>query len=188
MSPPTRPFDGQRIGISVSSSGEQLSRRGFTEAGVNRFTVRFARALLAEGATLAFALDWREGGLMEAIASIAFDYQLPASSRVSEAPILNLIPWPDTSATEPGLLARLAGVVEVSSAGLPAELRSMEPQARAAGRSAEAWRYLGAWGLDLSQASARRALLRQGSARRTSLRFPWPAARDRRGNESFLIN
>jgi SLOG cluster2 len=142
------PLAGVRVGISVGGSAEELARRGFTERGVSRFTVRLARALLADGAALAFGHDWREGGVMEAIASIAFDYRLPAAPEETEAPILNLLPWPATaSATDPVLLSRLTGVVEVTPAGLPAELRALEPQAQAEGRRGDTWRYLRARGL-----------------------------------------
>jgi hypothetical protein len=148
MEPAARPLAGLRVGVSVSGSGEDLARRGFTESGLNRLTVRLSRALLAEGAALAFGHDWREGGVMEAIASIAFDYRLPAAPQEVGPAIVNLIPWPDVaSATDPTLLARLARLVEVTPALLPEELRPLEAQALAAGPSSPTWRYLRARGL-----------------------------------------
>jgi hypothetical protein len=144
----SRPLEGLRVGVSISGSGEDLARRGFTESGLNRLTVRLSRALLAEGAGLAFGHDWREGGVMEAIASIAFDYRLPAAPQEVGPAIVNLIPWPDlASATDPALLARLGRVVEITPALLPEELRPLEAQAIAAGRTSPTWRYLRARGL-----------------------------------------
>ena len=143
-----RPLRGLRVGLSISGTGEDMAGRGFTESGLNRLTVRLARALLAEGGSLAFGHDWREGGVMEAVASIALDYQGPAESPDLGPPILNFIPWPDTaSATDPTLLSRLKGVVEVIPPGLPEDLKPREAQALQAGRSSEEWRYLRARGL-----------------------------------------
>jgi len=115
-------LEGQRVGLSVAADKAGLESRGFTVAGMNRFTVRLARALLADGARLAFGHDWRPEGVMEAIASIAFDYgSTPATGEQPD--ILNLLPWPnERSETDPDLLRRLEGIVEVRPAGLPEDL------------------------------------------------------------------
>ena len=148
MSPEVRPLGGLRVGLSVAGNPEDLALRGFTEGGLRRLTVRLTRALLAEGAGLAFGHDWREGGIMEAIANIALDYQGPGRPTDLGPPILNFIPWPDTaSATGSALLSRLKGVVEVNPGGLPDELRAREQPALDLGRSSEEWRYLRARGL-----------------------------------------
>jgi hypothetical protein len=148
MSPTYRPLCGLRIGLSVSGTGEDMALRGFTESGLNRLTIRLSRVLLAEGAALAFGHDWREGGVMEAVASIALDYEGPTRSLELGPPIINVIPWPDTiSATDPALLSKLKGVVEVIPAGLPEDLLMLEEQAFQAGRLSEEWRYLRARGL-----------------------------------------
>jgi hypothetical protein len=143
-----RSLSGMRVGLSVSGTGEQMARRGFTKDGLNRLTVRLARALLSEGAALAFGHDWREGGVMEAIANIALDYRQAAVPAEMGPPIVNFIPWPDTaSGTNSALLARLKSIVEVIPAGLPEELRPLEAQALQSGRSSEEWHYLRARGL-----------------------------------------
>jgi hypothetical protein len=148
MSIMERPLSGLRVGLSVSGTGEELARRGFTEEGLNRLTVRLARALLAEGAALAFGHDWREGGVMEAVANIALDYQRTSVAAEIGSPIVNLVPWPDTaSETDSALLSRLKGIVEVIPAGLPEELGPLEAHALQSGRSSEEWRYLRARGL-----------------------------------------
>ncbi|HEX4953585.1 MAG TPA: hypothetical protein VF017_09370 [Thermoanaerobaculia bacterium] len=148
MDPPARPLAGRRIGLSVSGDGAELAHHGFTPSGMNRFTVRLARALLAEGATLAFGHDWRPEGVMEAVAALAFEYHRPVDAEREPAAILNLIPWPtERSSTDPNLLLRLHGIVEVRPAGCPEELRSLEEEARHAGADSELYRYLRARGL-----------------------------------------
>lgn len=148
MSTEVRPLGGLRVGVSVAGNPEDLALRGFTESGLRRLTVRLTRALLVEGAGLAFGHDWREGGIMEAIANIALDYQGPGVPTEIGPPILNFIPWPDTaSATGTDLLSRLKGIVEVTPGGLPDELREREGPALQSGRSSEEWRYLRARGL-----------------------------------------
>lgn len=86
-----RSLGGLRVGLSVSGTGEQMARRGFTEDGLNRLTVRLARALLTEGAALAFGHDWREGGVMEAVANIALDYRKAAVPADMGSPMLNFV-------------------------------------------------------------------------------------------------
>lgn len=148
MSEAERSLRGLRVGLSVSGTADELARRGFTEDGLNRLTVRLARALLAEGATLAFGHDWRAGGVMEAIANIALDYQPALAPAETGPPIFNLLPWDETaSATDSALLARLKCVVEVIPAGLPEELRPLEAEALRAGKESREWRYLRARGL-----------------------------------------
>ena len=148
MSTPEGPLSGLRVGLSVSGTETDMARRGFTKDGLNRLTVRLARALLAEGAALGFGHDWREGGVMEAVANIALDYQHTTVPAETGPPIVNYIPWPDTaSATDPALLTKLKGIVEVIPAGLHEELRPLEEHALRAGRSSEEWRYLRARGL-----------------------------------------
>jgi hypothetical protein len=148
VSPFERPLAGLRVGLSVAGDPEDLARWGFTESGMNRLTVRLARALLAEGAGLAFGHDWREGGVMEAIASIALDYRGSSLLHASAPPILNYIPWPDSRSQAPAdLLARLREIVEVQPAGLPASDSELEDRTRREGRESEAWRILRARGL-----------------------------------------
>ena len=135
-SPHPRPLHGLRVGLSVSGDEAELARRGFTLEGMNRFTVRVARALLAEGAGLAFGHDWRPEGVMEAIASIAFDHQPTAAVAGAAPAILNLVPYPNRrSETDADLLARLEGIVEVRAAGLPTDLPPMAEEPRRVARS-----------------------------------------------------
>lgn len=159
MSAPGRGLEGQRVGLSVAGGEAELAARGFTVDGMNRFTVRVARALLADGAGLAFGHDWRAEGVMEAIASIAFDYRAAAVAAGGSTVILNLLPWPhERSETDPSLLARLQGIVEVRPAGLPEDLPLA---AEALKRATPEWRYRRARGLT----HLRRELTRACSAR-----------------------
>jgi hypothetical protein len=137
-----------RVGLSVSGNAEQLAEHGFTPAGMNRFTVRLARALLAEGAGLAFGHDWRAEGVMEAVAALALHYSLPLQDEEGEPLIVNLLPWPaDRSSTDPELLQRLEGIVEVRRAGLPPELGEHAEQVRRMEPTAGEYQYLRAQGL-----------------------------------------
>lgn len=137
-----------RMGLSVAGNPEELARYGFTPAGMNRCTVRLARALLAEGATLAFGHDWRPDGVMEAITSLAFDYHRPLDQPQRQPVILNLVPWPqERSSLDADLLLRLEGTVEVRAAGLPDELRELAEGARRLAAGSEERRYLRARGL-----------------------------------------
>lgn len=122
------PLTGLRVGISISES-DDLAARGFTPSGMNRLTVRFNDALLGEGATLAFGHDWREAGIMDAICSAAlssFGVPQPDAPRPL---ILNLIPWPDKTRVEEEILVRLHGILGIREAGLPKDLRELEPRA-----------------------------------------------------------
>jgi len=148
MGQESRPLAGLRVGLSVAGNPEELARWGFTPAGMNRYTVRLARALLAEGAYLAFGHDWRPDGVMEAIASLAFDYHRLPDPRQDQPLILNLVPWPNEfSNVDADLLLRLEGTVKVEAPGLPEELRELEAEARRLGPGAEEHRYLEARGL-----------------------------------------
>lgn len=145
MNRTSRGLEGQLVGLSVGADEVELARRGFTPAGMNRFTVRLARTLLADGARLAFGHDWRAEGVMEAIASIAIDYQASANVAGAHPVILNLLPWPnELSETDPGLLERLQGIVEVRSAGLPADLAAAPGEVKA---GTQEWQYRRARGL-----------------------------------------
>jgi SLOG-like protein len=161
MAQESRPLAGLRIGLSVAGNAEELAPYGFTLAGMNRFTVRLARALLAEGARLAFGHDWRPDGVMEAITSLAFDYHRPLSRNRDQPAILNLLPWPlKHSSVDADLLRRLEGTVEIRAAGLPEELHKLAEEARPDDRSEE-YRYLRARGLT----HLRRELEKIGHAR-----------------------
>jgi hypothetical protein len=156
---PGRGLQGQRVGISVAADDARLARRGFTMAGMNRFTVRIARALLADGARLAFGHDWRPEGVMEAIASVAFDYGSTRTAAGEPPVILNLLPWPnERSETDPSLLTRLERIVEVRPVGLPQDLPQVTGDFP---RGTPEWRYRRARGLTLM----RRELTRLCSAR-----------------------
>lgn len=143
-----RPLAGLRVGLSVAGNPEELAQYGFTLAGMNRFTVRLARALFAEGANLGFGHDWRPEGVMETIASLAFDYCRPLDEGETQPAILNLVPWPaDQSNTHPELLLRLKGTVEVRPAGLPSTLTAAAQEALGLGPDSDEHRYVRARGL-----------------------------------------
>jgi hypothetical protein len=147
MGQKSHPLAGLRVGLSVAGNPEELALCGFTPAGMNRFTMRLARALLAEGAYLAFGHDWRPDGVMEAITSLAFDYHRVPDQR-QDPVILNLVPWPKKrSNVDADLLLRLEGTVKVRAPGLPDELRQLEAEALRLGSGSEEHRYLEARGL-----------------------------------------
>lgn len=155
-------LEGVRVGISISGNRDELSRHGFTNAALNRFTVRMTRSLLAEGATLAFGHDWRPEGVMEAIASVALDYLSFAAPEEAGPRILNLVPWPETrSRTSQDLLARVRDVVQVAPAGLPADLEDQAREALEAGVGSWLFVYVRARGLSY----LRRMLTEQSHAR-----------------------
>jgi len=148
MGQESRPLAKLRVGLSVAGNAEELARYGFTPAGMNRYTMRLTRALLAEGAYLAFGHDWRPDGVMEAITSLAFDYhRLPEPGQ--ERPlILNLVPWPrKRSNVDADLLLRLEGTVKVEPVDLPDELQGLEEKALQLKSGSEEYRYLEARGL-----------------------------------------
>ena len=142
------PSNSLRIGISVGGGPAELARSGFTIAAMNRFIVRLSRALLAEGETLAFGHDWRQEGVMEAIASVALDQSRSPGGGGEGVKILNLLPWPGkSSATDPELLARLKGIVDVRPTGLPRELAKLEEKAIDEGPDSDHHKFLRARGL-----------------------------------------
>lgn len=148
MTSARRPLRGLRVGLSVSGEPQELARFGFSEAGMNRFTVRLAHALLAEGACLAFGHDWRPEGIMEAIASLGIDYHRPLDESHHQPAILNLVPWPArSSSTDPTLLERLEGTVQVTPVGLPHEFAAFAEQALELGPRSPEYLYLRSRGL-----------------------------------------
>lgn len=119
-----RPLTGLRVAISVSESAD-LDKRGTTPAGLNRLTVRLSRALLAEGAVLAFGHDWRNDGIMDAICGSAIEsFGIPGID-VQPPLILNLIPWPDSPRTAEHALLRLEGILKVEEADLPEDVTQL---------------------------------------------------------------
>lgn len=128
MSLPSDPLTGLRVGISIAES-DNLEARGFTPSGMNRLTVRFNDALLAEGATLAFGHDWREAGIMDALCRSALASFGAPEPGASEPLILNLIPWPDETRVEAEILSRLRGILKIEEAGLPEGLKELAARA-----------------------------------------------------------
>ncbi|MDP9119825.1 MAG: hypothetical protein M3O15_00380 [Acidobacteriota bacterium] len=172
-----RPLAGLRIGISVAAA-EDLATRGFTEDGMNRLTIRLARRLLDEGATLCFGHDWRHQGIMDAICRAALDsFGFPGKEDAAPM-ILNLVPWPDKTEIPGEVLERLQGILQVEPAGLPDDLEQAASSLLASESAADAslMRYLRARGLSylrrrLTQESQARICL-GGKERSFSGRYP----------------
>ena len=93
-----RPLTGCLVGISISES-EEMELLGFDRSEVNRTVVRLSESLLGAGARLAFGHDWRPGGVMEAVATLALRYHGVRPNAKGDfaggAPILNIVAWPD---------------------------------------------------------------------------------------------
>ncbi len=143
-----RPLTGCRAGISISVS-EDLAERGFTEAAINRLTVRLTRTLLDEGAAVAFGHDWRDKGIMDAVCRAALDsFGFLVVNRSVAPLILNLIPWPDETTVGSETLDCLTDVLAVRRAKLPKELDGRFPPGLAQ-EDAEnpLWRYVQSRGL-----------------------------------------
>ena len=160
MSLPPRPLRGFRVGLSVSGS-DDLAARGVSSAGMNRLTLRFAKALLDQGCTLAFGHDWRQQGVMEAVCAFATETIEPEAAEAVEPPILNLLPWPDRSLVPPEFLDRLPGILGIRGAGLPPDLAPDEGADGTAGFEQETRRYCRSRGLT----HLRRQLVRLTAAR-----------------------
>lgn len=141
-----RPLTGLRAGISIAASND-LADRGFTEAGMNRLTVRFTRALLDQGATLAFGHDWRQMGIMDAVCRAALDSFGFPGDRDPNPRILNLVSWPDETTVGREVLDRLDGILEVREAGLPEEARRRIPAHLTEASDPDLWRYTRSRGL-----------------------------------------
>jgi hypothetical protein len=142
MSTRTVPLAGLKVGISVSES-DDLEARGFTPSGMNRLTVRLNDALLGAGATLVFGHDWREDGIMDAVCRSALrsaGYPEPGAP----PPVLNLLPWGDSTRVDPEIRRRLHRVLDIRPGELPPELAG--EASRAAG-DRDLWRYLRSRGL-----------------------------------------
>jgi len=123
---PSRPLSGLRVGISISG-GTDVAEYGFTDAGINRLTVRVTRALLEHGRALAFGHDWRDNGIMDAVCRSALDSFGFPGEQAPRPLILSLIPWPDETLLDRELRERLGRVLAVTEAGLPRELAAMLP-------------------------------------------------------------
>jgi SLOG cluster2 len=100
-----------------------------TVAGLHRLAIRLSRALLAEGAVLAFGHDWRDDGIMDAVCSSAIDSFGTPGIDVQPPLILNLIPWPDSPRTADDALLRLEGILAVEEAGLPQDVAELSARA-----------------------------------------------------------
>lgn len=121
-----RPLKGMRVGISISKPND-LAGWGFTEASMNRLNVRFTRALLEDGATLAFGHDWRDKGIMDAVCRAALSsFGFPGETDPSPR-ILNLLPWPKETSLSSEVLERLSGILDVREAGLPVDFAKEPP-------------------------------------------------------------
>jgi hypothetical protein len=147
-----RPLARCAVNLSISESDDSI-RRGFPVWQVNRVTLQVTTSLFGQGASVVFGHDWREDGVMQAIHSFAQQVQppvplSPAEAQVSGQPLLkNMLPWPDKPVLSRDDLERLASALRVEQAGLPAEVKRFENEARAAGPSHALYRYLRARGL-----------------------------------------
>jgi len=87
------------VGISVSEATD-LESLGFDRLDLNRAIVRLSELFLSAGARIAFGHDWRPGGVMEAVATLAVKYaEFPrvqnGSISVRNCPIINRVAFPD---------------------------------------------------------------------------------------------
>lgn len=152
MTLPRRPLEGCVVGLSISESDDNL-QLGFPSWQVNRATLQIVAALFGQGASVVFAHDWREDGVMEAVYGFARQIQPPLPMSPDDAaakrqPVLrNLIPWPESPRLPEHDLDMLSSTLRVEPAGLPSELRAVDEEARRAAPDGPIYRYLRARGL-----------------------------------------
>lgn len=75
------PLDGQQIGFSVSASPDVDGPRGFAKEHIDDVAVYLARSIVAAGAHLAYAGDFRKGGYTELFSELIFAYRQTAGGR-----------------------------------------------------------------------------------------------------------
>jgi hypothetical protein len=143
-----RPLARRAVNLSISESDDSISR-GFPVWQVNRVTLQVTTSLLGQGASVVFGHDWREDGVMQAIHGFAQQIQppMPLAAPNNEPLLINVLPWPDTPSLPSEDLERLASILRVKPAGLPAELTRFENEAFKLGPRDPRYRYLRARGL-----------------------------------------
>ncbi|MGB0127426.1 MAG: hypothetical protein WBP72_07290 [Rhodocyclaceae bacterium] len=101
--PDPRHLAGIRFGLSISAAPD-MPAAGDAERAVAGLTFRLASTILLEGGTLLLGHRWIPDGIMEHLAFQARDNRWNAVRRSAEAsgeaPILNLIAWPDSPLSE----------------------------------------------------------------------------------------
>ena len=147
MTPTQRPLAGCVINLSISESDDSTGL-GFPSWQVNRVTLQLVAAFFGQGASVVFGHDWREDGVMEAVYGFARQIQPPSEGDGAAQPLLrNLLPWPDNPHLPERDLERLSSTLRVESAGLPAELRFSDDEARRAKPASPLHRFVRARGL-----------------------------------------
>lgn len=127
---------GTSVGISISDSPE-LAALGFSKAHQQDASVEFARFLLANGASLHYGGDLREGGYTELLFGLANYYSSPEQ----KAPLVHsYLAWPLHLSLTTQLQAEFKRRVAFHAIELPAELslppREFLPPTTAANRYA----------------------------------------------------
>ncbi len=115
--PAPRSLENHVVGVSASLS-ENPAEFGMNADELNRVLSRLCEALLGHGARLAFGHDWRPGGVMDAIVSMALQYKVQVAAgsdlRDEDKPrITNFVHAAAEPAMPPEVRDELKGVVDV---------------------------------------------------------------------------
>lgn len=130
-------LDGRTISLSVSDSPD-LARLGLGGAHLRDALLELARHLIAQGATLIYGGDLRQGGFTERLFQLAHRH----ASDVTKPVLINPLPWPVHSAmgwsdleTRAKAVAPAAAMefLDLQGAAMPTDRRAAEPPAGAIG-------------------------------------------------------